>query len=517
MLLAENVGAPPVGLRKSLIRIVGRGLTVLGLVAMAGQGATAATLRVATTALPASLANPYRFTNVPHIFTFAAVFDGLTRIDAEGVVQPWLAVSWTRRDATTWRFSLRPNVRFSNGAPFNADAVVNTVAYLAGPGHDRELIAREVGIKSARKIDDLTVELTAEAPAPFLPRVLPYLYIVEPGAWRSLGPEGFARAPVGTGPFRVTRIAANRWDLAAVPTSWRAPQVEALSFIAAADAGARAQAVLADQADIALQIGPGEVGTVEAGGGRGASWPLAAVWGIHFHIANGKHAALKDRRVREALNLAVDRDTIVAQLLQGGTVPARGPGPRRAFGYDPSLPPIPYDPARAKKLLTEAGYPNGFRFVLQAVIGSAPADGEVYQKVAEDLSRIGVTMETRTFPVPQLIRSVVEGTWDGDAFGLAISTEPSIDVMRPMIQFSCLNPHAWYCDQSVMPLIREAFVESDPKKALDLRHRLMAHYRNDYPSLYLYDQIRFVGLRANVRDFAEVNGFIAFERIKLDK
>src|SRR5262249_40595597 len=102
-------------------------------------------------------------------------------------------------------------------------------------------------------------------------------------------------------------------------------------------------------------------------------------------------------------------------------------------------------------------------------------------------------------------------------FGLAISTEPTLDAVRPMIQFSCLNPRPWYCDQSVMPLIRDAAVESDPKKALDLRHRLMAHYRNDYPSLYLYEQMRFAALRANVRDFAEVNGFIVFENIKLSQ
>ena len=479
--------------------------------------ASAATLRVATTALPGSFGNPYRFTNVPHIFTFASLYDGLTRIDAKGELQPWLALSWTQQSPTVWRLTLRPNVTFSNGAPFNADAVVNVVDYLTGAGRDRELIAREVGLKSARKIDDLTVELTAEAPAPFLPRVLPYLYMVEPGAWKALGPEGFAKAPVGTGPFRVTRMAANRWDLAAVPTSWRAPKVEAMSYLVAPDAGARAQAVLANQADIALQIGPGEVDTIESGGGRSATWPLSSIWGIHFHIADGKNVALKDRRVREALNLAVDRDTIIAQLLKGASVPAREPATRNAFGYNPDLPPIPYDPARAKALLTEAGYPNGFKFVVQAVNGSAPADGEVFQKVAADLSRIGVTMEIRIIPVPQLIRAVVEGQWDGDAFGLAISAEPTIDAIRPMNQFSCLNPHPWYCDQSVMPLIGEAAVESDPKKALDLRRKVMAHYRNDYPSLYLYEQMRFVGLRPNVRGFVETNGFIALDKITLDK
>jgi hypothetical protein len=86
-----------------------------------------------------------------------------------------------------------------------------------------------------------------------------------------------------------------------------------------------------------------------------------------------------------------------------------------------------------------------------------------------------------------------------------------------MIQFSCLNPHPWYCDESIMPLVREAFAESDPPKAAEERRRLMRHYRDDYPSLYLYEQMRFAGLRANVRAFEELNGFIDFERITLAK
>lgn len=481
------------------------------------NGAAAVTLRVGTTALPPSLGNPFRNTGTPHIFTWSAIFDGLTRIDADGRLQPWLAVGWTQTDPSTWRIALRPGVRFSSGVPFDADAVVAAVDYLTGEGAARELVARELGLKAARRIDALTVELVTAQPSPTLPRALPLLYAVDPQQWRARGADGFAREPVGTGPFRVTRMAANRWELAAVPGSWRAPKADALSFTVAPDAAVRAQAVLANQIDLALGLGPSEIAAIEAGGGKGIAYRNASVWAIHFHQVRGGHPALRDVRVREALNLAVDRDALVRDLLQGTTVPAREPAPAVAYGYDPDLPPIPYDPVRAKALLAAAGFPNGFRFVLQGVIGSGPADADVYQKVAQDLERIGVVMEIRVFPVAQLIRSVVEGVWDGDAFGLTLATEPTVDALRPMLQHSCLNPHPWYCDQAIMPAIRAAFVESDPQRALALRREIMRHYRTAYAALYLYELPRFAGTTAKVRGFAEVNGFVSFDRIEVGR
>ncbi len=493
---------------------VGAGLLAV-LMAMAPAGAT--TLRVGATALPPSLGNPYRNTGIPHIFTWSAIFDGLTRIDATGQLQPWLATSWAQIDSATWRLTLRPGVTFSNGAPFTADAVVNAVTFLTSPEATREQVARELGLKSARRIDDLTVEITTLQPSPFLPRALPLLHMVEPDSWRRLGAEGFARAPVGTGPFKVTQMAANRWELAAVPTSWRAPKVDRLVFTVAGDATIRAQAVLANQIDVALQLGPSEVATIEAGGGEGVAWRNAAVWAINFHQVKGGHPALRDRRVREALNLAVDREALVQELLQGKTVAAREPAPAIAYGYDPDIPPIPTDPVRARALLAEAGYPNGFKFVLQAVVGSGPADGDGFQKIAQDLAKIGVTMEIRVFPVAQLLRSVVEGDWDGDAFALTYATEPTIDALRPLMQHSCLNPHPWYCNEQIMPAIRAALVESDPAKAIALRHDVMRRYRADYAALYLYEIPRFAGLRKGVRGFSELHGFIPFDRIEVPK
>ena len=470
-------------------------------------------LRIGTTALPPTLGNPYRNTGTPHIYTWSATFDGLTRIDAGGTLQPWLATHWESINPLTWHIKLREDVVFSNGVPFNADAVVNVLDYLTSDAAIREAVAREFSfVDSARAIDSFTVEIVTNVPTPHLPRALPLLHIVEPEQWNRLGPEGFSRDPVGTGPYRPINFSASKIKYRAVPTSWRKPFISRMEKIVAPEAYVRTQAVLAGQMDIALSLGPEEADTIAAMGGRSLSWSTAALWAINFH--HGRGNPLDDVRVREALNLAIDREGLVDGLLAGIPELPTQPATSVVYGFNPSLPPIPFDRARARALLAEAGYPDGFKFVVQGAIGSGASDAAIYQKVAQDLLTIGVTMEIRTFPVSQLIRSVMEGEWSGDAFGVTFASEPTVDVLRPLRNHSCLWVHPWYCDERIMPAIEEALITFDEDRGLALRHDIMKFYRDEWVALYLYQIVRFAGTRGNVRGFSEVHGFVSYEDIQ---
>lgn len=470
-------------------------------------------LRIGTTALPPTMGNPYRNTGTPHIFTWSATFDGLTRIDREGVLKPWLATSWETTDDLTWVIKLRDDVTFSNGVPFTADAVVNVVEFLLSDSAVREAVAREFSlVRSAVALGPHSVELKTHVPTPHLPRLLPLLYMVEPGQWNRLGPDGFARKPIGTGPYHPTEFGATRILYDAVPTSWRKPHIQKMEKIAAPEAYARTQAVISGQMDIAMALGPEEADTIAAMGGRSLSWSTASFWAINFH--HGRGTPLDDVRVREALNLAIDRRGLVDGLLAGLPELASQPASSKTYGYNPDLKPIAFDPDRARVLLGEAGYPDGFKFVVQGTIGSGANDAAMYQKVAQDLAAVGVEMEIRTFPVTQLIRSVMEGEWDGDAFGVTYAAEPTVDVLRPMRNHSCLWVHPWYCDKRIMPAIEEALVTFDVERGLDLRHEVMKFYRDQWASLFLYQIVRFAGTRANVRGFSEVHGFVSYEDIR---
>jgi peptide/nickel transport system substrate-binding protein len=476
--------------------------------------AAGAPLRVGVQGIPLTQGNPYRNTFTPNIYTMGAIFDGLTRIDEQGRVQPWLATGWENTGPLTWVLTLREDVMFSNGVPFNAAAVVAVVDFFHSEQAVVEMVARELNfIASARAIDARTVELTTSRPAPLLPRYLPIFYMVEPGQWARLGATGFAAAPVGTGPFKVDAFKPSKIELSAFTESWRKPRVERLEILAIPDASSRAQAVQSGALDVAISIGPEEVNAVERTGGHGISYPGASVWSLNFVDRPG--SPFRDRRVRQAVNYAVNRPLLIKALLNDATVPATQPAPRVSFGYNPDLPAIPYDPDTARRLLAEAGYPNGFKFVLQGTVGSSPADGAGYQVVAQDLARIGIDMEIRQITVAELIRNVIEGGWEGDAFAMNYNHEPGIEVLRPLTNHSCLWRRPWYCDQRIMPTIAAAKVAFDPERALALRREVMAFYRNEYASLFLYESPYFAGLSQRTRNVRVVHGFIHFEDIQL--
>jgi peptide/nickel transport system substrate-binding protein len=473
-------------------------------------------LRVAVQGLPPTFGNPYRRMAIPNIYTIGAIFDGLTRIDASGNVQPWLAVRWENTDPLTWTFHLRDDVSFSNGVPFTAAAVVKVIEYLTSDYAVRELIARELNfIDHAVAIDDYTVEFVTNRPVPLLPRSLPLLYIVEPGQWQRLGPVEFSKQPVGTGPFKVDSFNPNIIEFSAFKESWRKPKVDRLTIVSILNTASRAQAVQSGSADIAVSIGPTEVRAIERAGGYGLTRGGASVLAINF--VDLPDSPFNDRRVRQAVNYALDRDTLTQTILDGVAKPANQPGPPVCLGYNSDLPPIPFDPPAARKLLAEAGYPDGFKFVMQATLGSSASASEVLQVIARDLARVGVEMEIRSLTVAELIRNVSEGAWEGEAFSLNYNHEPSVDVLRGLNNHSCLWHHPWYCDERIMPTIERALIEFDQQRALQLRHEVMRFYREEYASLFLYDYVYFAGLAAGVSGFEDVHGFISFENIETQR
>ena len=470
------------------------------------------TLSVGLQALPPMLFNPYRNTGLPYVYTWSAVFDGLTAIDKDGVVQPWLAKSWEQTSPVKWLFYLRDDVVFSNGKPMTAQSVVSAVNFITSEKAASETVARMLRvIKEAVVIDRHTVAIFTKVPSPLLPRFLPQLYIVDEDHFNTLGLEEFARNPIATGPFIVNNIRPEKITFLAHKSGWRKPLVEKLELLSLPDQSARVMSLRAGTLDAAIGLGPDEVSEIVREGGNSYVWRDAAVWAYHF--IDGRHPALSDIRVRQALNIAVDRKVIINGLLDGSTVPATQPAPEMVYGFNPELPEIGYDPIRAKELLVEAGYPKGFKLTLEATAGSSANDSAVNLVVAQYLANIGVELEIRTVNVNQIIRNVVEGTWDVDAFALHYNFEPSIDALRALDTNSCLWHHPWYCRKDVMPLIQKASVELNPKENLRLRQQIMAFYRNDWASLFMYQAPRFAASSGLVSGVEVVNNFIYFDRI----
>ena len=475
----------------------------------------AQTMRLAIPELPPGLGYPYRVMTMPTLFTISPVFDGLTRIDADGVVHPWLATSWEQTDPTTWLIKLRDDVVFHNGRPFTADAVVQVVTFLSDRFGSGEAVATEMAfLKSARALDDYTVKIQTDYAVPVLHRFLPVLHMVEPEAWKEVSRDEFALNPIGTGPFKVTNFGATKVSFDAHREAWRPPQADGLEIYAVPESTSRLQALVSGSVDVALGLGPDDRELVEAAGGSFLGWRSEAVRTISFVLTQDP-SPLDDKRVRHALNLAVDRQTIIDSLLGGVTIPASQPTTPAAEGYDPDLKPIPYDPDQARQLLNAAGYGNGFELTVEAVVDATGVGRAMYQQVASDLQRIGVTMTVVPTTFAHLFDHFERGRWHGNGFGMVYSTEPPVDTIRPLRNNSCQRPVPWYCDIELSGLIEQALVEQDKETRIALKQHLVRRYREEAPAIFLWPEPRFAGLAPGVTGFSEVHGFISYDSLSI--
>jgi peptide/nickel transport system substrate-binding protein len=477
----------------------------------------ARTLRLAVHELPPGRGYPYRVMTMPSLYSLSAIFDGLTRIDKDGIVRPWLAKTWTLKDPLTWVLSLRDDVVFHNGRPFTADAVVHAVTYLTGQGGTGEAVATEMSfLKGATALDDFTVKIKTYIPVPILPRFLPVLHIVEPESWTALGRDEFSLRPVGTGPFKVDAFEATRILLRANPESWRPPKLDHLEILAVPDATARVQGLTSGSLDVALALGPDDQDAIERVGGTLLGWRSEMVRTISFVLTEGP-SPLDDIRVRRALNLAIDRETIIEGLLGGLTVPASQGATPAAEGYNPTLEPIPYDPDRARTLLEDAGYENGFALTAEAVIGANGSDSAMYQLVARSLREVGVELIIAPVTIAHLFDHFERGKWHGKAFGMVYTMEPIIDVIRTLRNNSCDRPAPWYCDTGATAMIENALTEQNPEKRIALKQHLMARYRDNAAAIFLWPELRFTGLAAGVTGYRDAHGFVSYDTLDIQR
>lgn len=474
-------------------------------------------LRVGLSGLPFEKGNAFSNFQTPGILMIGGIFDGLTRMTKQGDVEPWLATSWEALDDVTWRFTLRDGVVFSNSKPFDAAAVAHTVNYLTGDGPQTEGLRRDFRfLDGATVIDDHTVDIKTKAPVPMFPRYAAVLLIVEPGAWQDMGVEQFSLTPVGTGPLVVEGWEPARAMTKRNPLSWRPLNVDGIEFVVVPDNSARLQALLSGGLDVCYQIAPEDFGIIENIGGDIASVKDGAVYSIMLQYGNDRDTPLNDIRVRHALNYAVDKQTIVDALLGGRTVVSSQPTVREAYGYDPSLTPYSYDLERAKSLLIDAGYPDGFDMSLVTSGGGTNA-ALVVQRVADDLSRIGVRVDVQQRPVMRFLMDFVRGRIEADSFTLQWGSYPIVDSIQTTNINSCRKVMApWFCDPVIQPTIDAAWVESDQDLALTLRQEVMGYYREQSPSILLYENIAFVGLSSRIQGFDQTFGYISFETIHLN-
>ncbi|EXL02362.1 ABC transporter substrate-binding protein [Aquamicrobium defluvii] len=312
----------------------------------------------------------------------------------DGGVGPGLAESWEFTSNTTLKVKLREGLKFHNGEDVDAEAVKFSLERLLDPAIASPHAARMQQITGVRIIDPLTVEFTTSEPfAPILHLMSIYLPIVPPKATAGTDPDTFNRHPIGAGPY-----VFEKWDrggdivLKAFDGYWAGkPAYDRLVFRTIPEESARVAALLTGEVGLVEGISRNSQDMIEKSG-RGS---LTNSMGIMNYIGlNTYEKPFDDQRVRQALNHGINRELINKALFGEKAILTAGPLSPRTFGADLTLQPYAYDMEKAKALLAEAGYPEGFSTTL-----SYPTDmvqiQEQAQVIAADLAKIGVKVELR--------------------------------------------------------------------------------------------------------------------------
>lgn len=349
------------------------------------------------------------------------IYDGLTYRGPDAKLVPCLATKWEELDGgKRVRFSLRKGVVFHDGEPFNAAAVKFTFDRLLGDeGKKGPQRANYSVIEKVEVVDDLTVDFVLSAPDPvLLTKLAGYgAMIVPPKYIKEKGEDYFNTHPVGTGPFKFVSYEPKIGiKLEAFAQHWGgAPKLDKLEYRFIAEPATAVAELQAGRVDLVIPptIPIGMIPTIEGDPKLTvAAVPGPGVDALRF---NTKSGITKDERVRKAMVMAVDRNAIIKSILQGQAQPIASFQGALSFGYDPSLKPLPFDPAGAKKLLAAAGVKPGAAVQID-VRGNDATFIEVAQAVAAYLQGVGISASIKPYETNVLLNDIIPAGKTGDMF-----------------------------------------------------------------------------------------------------
>ncbi|MFC7582629.1 ABC transporter substrate-binding protein [Nonomuraea antimicrobica] len=334
------------------------------------------------------------------------LYDGLTRYDLRQSaktpeVVPGLATSWeTSEDSLTWTFHLRQGVKFADGTPFDADAVVfafdrllnkESPFYYPAAAGAADLWTGQ--IKSYEKVDDATVRITTAQPSGHLLTDLTFLTFPSPTAVKKHGNQGFAQNPVGTGPFVFESLQPGQ-QLVLRPNKdyWGGPpKLDKLVLRPMPDASARTAALRSGEVNWIEYPNPDDIPSLEQSGYSLHTGEYDHLWYCTFDQAK---TPWNDVRVRQAANYAIDREAIARDLLKGTATPAYQHAPASTEAYDQANDLYSHDPAKARALLAEAGVGGGFTTTLAVPTGGSGnlIPVPIATAIQSQLAKVGITV-----------------------------------------------------------------------------------------------------------------------------
>jgi peptide/nickel transport system substrate-binding protein len=487
---------------------------LLGLPADAQQRPKTGGTLVYATGTDVQTLDPQFVTDVPTSRIVMHIHETLVKPDEAGTMQPALATSWsTSDDKLTWTFKLRQGVRFHDGTPFNAAAVKATFERIRDPATASPRRSALAAITDIEVVDDHTVALRTKEPfAPLLAQISAYnLAIISPAQAQKAG-KGYRQEPAGTGPFRLKSWQpGERITLARNEDYWgEKPKLDALETRVVPEDSARVLLLLSGEADVIASVPTVMLKRLE---GSSAVKVLRKTGYRTIYVGlNNALPPFNDRRVREAVAHAIDVQALQRGVLSGvGKLGGGFESP--VIGGAKEIAPRAYDPARARKLLAEAGHPNGFETSFYVPTGRYLMDRQLGEAIQAQLAQVGIKARieapewgafvaiTDQKKAPMFIMGKGSPTGDLD-FTLTLTAMTN----GRMNAFALSNPEI---DKLILQ--QRGAVEPDKRRALLARAQDLIF--EDVPAVVLFYEDQIFATRATVHDVAIYpNEFVDFSR-----
>jgi peptide/nickel transport system substrate-binding protein len=459
-------------------------------------------LTIAYGAIPTT-ADPAYDTNALAMDAYDMVFDTLV-VFRDGKLKPSVAESWKVLSDTEWEFRLRRDVKFQNGEPLTAAAVKFSLERMLNPANRVPWMAQLGPISRIDAVDDYTVRIRTAEPVGTLAANLLIAYLVPPKYFQDVGRERFAREPVGSGPFKFKEMnPLTHFTVTAYPESWRwagkRPGLDEVTWRKIPEDATRVAAFRAREVDVVEAVPPEQASRLRAAGATVVSQPIAQT--LSINLRSTWDTPLKLKKVRQALNYAVDKESIIKNILLGHATISEGQliGPD-GFGYNPNLKAYPYDAQRARQLLSEAGYPNGFEMTFHGSQGRYPKDKEVAEVIIAQLAQVGVRARLEYLENAVFSQMSVAGTI-GPLNIYGWQYMPAMDISQPIPFFMCKTPRKNFCDSTLDEAVNSMLNEMDAVRRARRAQILSGIMRDTAPIIFLWQFHSVYGIQPYVKGY----------------
>jgi peptide/nickel transport system substrate-binding protein len=438
----------------------------------------------------------------------AQMFETLVERDQSLKLVPRLSAEMPKLVApTTWEVKLRRGVKFHNGEEFNAESVKFSLERLVNPANKLRGASSFAPLDRVEIVDPYTVKIHTKKPWPIFTNAMAFRQaaMYPPKEYAGKDTAAISRNPIGTGPYKFVRWAKDEEIvMEAFPGYWGgAAKIKTVVFKPIPDDAVRVAALQNGEIDVAVNIPPHLATIIEkhpkiflstAPSIRTIQLMIYTHQMDKDHKPTGAYnGPTADKRVRQAIAYAVDADEIIKSVMDGKAVRVATMLTSLHFGFDPALKPIKQDLAKTKKLLADAGFPNGVDIVLNGPQGRYVRDKEVAEAVTGQLTKAGIRTTLRTFEFVNYLNSMVYVHKAGPVWLIGWGT-PTMDAETVYVPlFKTPNIFVNWHNEDFNGMAEAAQAEMDEKKRLAQYHRINKLWIEETPAIPLYQQIDLYG------------------------